>query len=136
MTKKYQSLKTNILLQLIIVANQIKSKNLVDKSAISGFINNADLHNKVATLAPKSELKAKQDKIAKLQTFDSSYFQCKSHFAADGAQNYLIFQPMYRYFKKIIGVGTGEYIYFWKSKGLSDERINSITTADYSITPE
>ena len=34
------------------------------------------------------------------------------------------------------GVGSGNYIYFWKSKGLSDERINSITTSNYSITPE
>ena len=31
--------------------------------------------------------------------------------------------------------GNGEYIYFWKSKGLFDERINSITTSNYSITP-
>ena len=43
---------------------------------------------------------------------------------------------MYRYFKKIIGVGNGEYISFWKFKGLSDERINSITASNYSITPE
>ena len=43
---------------------------------------------------------------------------------------------MYRYFKIVPGVGSGNYIYFWKSKGLSDERINSITTSNYSITPE
>ena len=43
---------------------------------------------------------------------------------------------MYRYFKKIASVGSGNYIYFVKSKGLSDERINSITTFNYSITPE
>ena len=43
---------------------------------------------------------------------------------------------MYRYFKRIAGVGSGNYIYFWKSKGLSDERINSITASYYSITPE
>ena len=40
------------------------------------------------------------------------------------------------YFKRIIGVGSVEYIYFWKSKGLSDEHINSITASNYSITPE
>ena len=43
---------------------------------------------------------------------------------------------MYRYFKRVAGVGTGNYIYFSKSKGLSDENINSITTSNYSITPE
>ena len=42
---------------------------------------------------------------------------------------------MYKYFKKIIGVGNDKYIYFWKSKGLFDERINSITASNYSITP-
>ena len=42
---------------------------------------------------------------------------------------------MYRYFKKIGGVGNGEFIYFWKSKGLSNERINSITTSNHSFTP-
>ena len=36
---------------------KIKQKELVDKSVISGFINNSDLDKKVATLATKSELK-------------------------------------------------------------------------------
>ena len=35
----------------------------------------------------------------------------------------------------IAGVKNGSYIYYWKSKGLSDERINSIKTSDYGITP-
>ena len=43
---------------------------------------------------------------------------------------------MYRYFKRIAVVGSGNYIYFWKSKGLSDERLNSNTASNYSITPE
>ena len=70
----------------------------------------------------------------KLKTFDSSYFIDKSHFEEDGTQNYLAFQPIYRYFKIIAGVGNGSYIYYWKSKGLSDERINSIKAPNDSIT--
>ena len=70
-----------------------------------------------------------------MKTFDLSYFKSKSHFKEDSTQNYLVFQPMYRYFKRVADVGTGNYIYFWKSKGLSDERIDSITTSNYSITP-
>ena len=50
----------------------------------------------------------------------------KSHFEEDGTQNYLVFQPMHRYFKRIASVGGGNYIYFWISKGLSDERINLV----------
>ena len=42
---------------------------------------------------------------------------------------------MYRYFKMISGVGHGSYIYYWKSKGLSDEKNNSIKMSNHSITP-
>ena len=51
-------------------------------------------------------------------------------------QNYLVFQPMYWYFKRVSGVGSGNYIYFWKSKGLSDENITAPTTSDYKINPQ
>ena len=57
-----------------IVANNIKNKELVDKSAIAGFINNADLDKKIAILGTKAELKAEQDKIIKLQAFDATCF--------------------------------------------------------------
>ena len=73
--------------------------------------------------------------MKKLKTFDSSYFIGKSHFEENGTQNYLVFQSIYRYFKQIAGVGNGNYIYYWKSKGLSDKRINSIKTPNHSITP-
>ena len=60
----------------------------------------------------------------------------KSHFEEDGTQIYLVFQPICRYFKKIAGVGGGNCIYLWKSKGLSDERLNSNAASSYSIIPE
>ena len=43
---------------------------------------------------------------------------------------------MYIYFKRIAGIGSGNCIYFWKSKGLSDERLDSITASNHKITPE
>ena len=43
---------------------------------------------------------------------------------------------MYRYFKRTAGVGNGNHIYYSKSKGLSDERINSITASSYKVTPQ
>ena len=46
---------------------------MIDKSAIAGFINNADLNKKVSTLATKEELKAEQNKIIKLEALDSSW---------------------------------------------------------------
>ena len=35
----------------------------------------------------------------------------------------------------IAGVGNSSYISHWKSERLSEERINSIKTSDYKITP-
>ena len=43
---------------------------------------------------------------------------------------------MYWHFKKISGPGSGNYIYYWKSKVSSYEKINSIKTPDYGITPK
>ena len=76
-----------------------------------------------------------ENEFKKLRKFDSIYFRGKSHFEEDGTQNYLVFQPVQRYFKRIAGLGNGNYIYYWKSKGLSDEIINSVKTFDYGITP-
>ena len=76
-----------------------------------------------------------ENEFKKIKTFGSIYFRGKSPFEEDGMQNYLAFQPIKRYFKLIAGVGNGSYIYYWKSNGLSDERINSIKTSDYGITP-
>ena len=77
-----------------------------------------------------------ENELKKLQKFDAAYFRGKSHFEEDGTKNYLVFKPMYRYFRRIAGAESGDYIYFWKSKGLSDERLDSITASNYKITPE
>ena len=111
-----------------IIDNKIKERELVKKSNVSGFINNSDLDKKItilAAIATKAELKAEQDKIVKRYTFDSSYFQGKSHFEDDITQNYLVFQLIYRYFKRI---GNSVHISVGKSTGLSDESITPPAT--------
>ena len=77
-----------------------------------------------------------ENELKKLKTFDSSYFKGKGHFEDDGTQNCLVFQPMSKYFKKIAGVSSGNYIWFWKSYGFSHERLGTNTASNYSITPE
>ena len=66
-----------------------------------------------------------ENELKKLQTFDTIYFRGKNHFDEDGTQNYLVFQLMQRHFKRVSGVGTGNYIYLWKSKELSGENITA-----------
>ena len=58
--------------------------------------------------------------MKKLETFDSIYFRFESHFEDDGTQNYLAFQPVYKYFEITPTINT---ILSWKSKELSDETI-------------
>ena len=104
--------------------------------AQANLITKTDFDAKLSSLNRKiTQNKSKhllvENELNKLKTFDSSYFIGKSHFEEDGTQNYLVFQPMHRYFKQIAGVGNGNYIYYWKSKGLSDERINSIKTPNH-----
>ena len=74
MTQKYQILRKKYFtasdynkFTLDIIDTKIKEKGLVDKSADSGFINNADLNKKVAILAAKAEPKAEQYTEAVLQ---------------------------------------------------------------------
>ena len=71
----------------------------------------------------------------KLKTFDLSFFIGKNYFEEDGAQNYLVFQPMYKYFKAFSITQYLEYVSEWKSKGLSNESIKAISTSDNSLNP-
>ena len=76
-----------------------------------------------------------ENKFKKLKTFDSSYFIGKNYFEEDGTQNYLVFQPMYKYFKAFSITQYLEYVSEWKSKGLSNESIKAISTSDNSLNP-
>ena len=67
-----------------------------------------------------------ENEFNKLKTFDSSYFIGKSHFDEDGTQNYLVFQPLNKYFKLMTNTLS---ILSWQSKGLSTETIDPPTTS-------
>ena len=80
----------------------------------------------------KSKNSLAENEFKKLRTFDQRYFIGKSHFEEDGTQNYLVFQPINRYFKLIANT---DYVSSWKSKGLSAESIKPPNTSDNSLTP-
>ena len=86
-----------------------------------------NLHISPHLIILKTEVKAEQDKTVKLQAFDSTYFRGKSHFEDDETlfeddetQNYLMFQPICGYFRKI---GNSVHFSVVKSKRLPDESI-------------
>ena len=67
--------------------------------------------------ANKSNHLLVENELKKLRTFDSSYFRGMNHFVdIDGTENYLVFQPIRRYFTVIANT---KYISELKSKGLS-----------------
>ena len=89
------------------------------------MITKTDFDGKLSSLNRKiTQNKTKhllvENELNKLKTFDSSYFIGKSHFEEDGTQNYLVFQPLNKYFKVIANT---KYISSWQSKGLSNETI-------------
>ena len=94
---------------------RIAQANLITKTdfdAKLSSLNEKITQNKTKYLLVESELN-------KLKTFDSGYFIGKSHIEEDGTQNYLVFQPMNKYFK----IGNSDYVLSWASKGLSNESI-------------
>ena len=63
-----------------------------------------------------------------------SYFNGKNYFDEDGMQNYYIFQPIYKYLKMAY-VNNVNCIVSWKSRELSDIKIESIKTNNYLLNP-
>ena len=108
--------------------------------AQANLITKTDFHAKLSSLSKNiTQYKTKhllvESELKKLKTFYSGYFIRKSHFEEDGAQNYLVFQPIYRYFKVFSITQYLEFVSEWKSKGLSNESFKAISTSDNSLNP-
>ena len=71
--------------------------------------------------------------MKKLKTFDLDYFTSKSHFGEDGVQNYLVFQPMLRYLKRVSF--NSDHVASWKSKGFSDKSIKFTSSPSNFLNP-
>ena len=97
--------------------SKLAQANLITKRNFDAKINEVEKH------------------IKKLQTFDSGYFKGKNYFGEDGAQKYLVFQPIFIYFKISTINNNTNYVLLRKSKGSSDETIKPPTTSDNSLTP-
>ena len=69
---------------------RLPQANLITKT-LQG-LNKRIISDKTKYLLIENELK-------KLQNFDAAYSRGKSYFDGDGIQNYLVFQPVHKYFK-------------------------------------
>ena len=102
------------------------TKTIFDNTVWS--LNSKIVENKTKNGSIENELK----KLIKALDLDLSYLIGKSHFEEDGTQNYLLFQPIKRYFKIMTNT---KYISSWKSKGLSNETIKPYATSDNGLMP-
>ena len=125
-TPEFNNLAERFFTARLAQANLIRKTNFHDKLK--------SLNQKINTNNTKHLLVENESK--KQKKIDSIYFRGKSYFEEDGKQNCLVFQPMCRYFKRVLEFRTGNYIYYWKSKGLSDENIKAPTTSDYGLNPQ
>ena len=67
-------------------------------------------------LSYEHKLKQREDTINYLER-DASYFRCNNYFGDDGMQNYFVFQPMYKYFKKVVdSTDNTVYVHCTQSK--------------------
>ena len=123
-TQEFNRLAADVFNARIAQAN-LTSKT--DFDAKLSILNRKITQNKTKHLLVGNELN-------KLKTFDSSYLIGKSHFEEDGTPNYLLFQPINRYFK-VNTITNVDYVSSWKSKALSAESIKPPTTSDNSLTP-
>ena len=75
-----------------IESKHVSNTGFGSKLAQANVITNRNFDEKIIEI---------ENNIKKIQTFDSGYFRGKSYFEEHGTQNYLVFQPIIRYFKII-----------------------------------
>ena len=84
--------------------NKLPTETFKARLAQANLVAKTDFDNRLTSLNKniilnKTKHLLVENELKKLQTFDSSYFKGKNSFDDDGPQNYLVFQPMYIYFK-------------------------------------
>ena len=117
--------------------NKLTAKSFAARLAQGNLVTKTDYDTKLISLnkkinSNKTKTVLVENEFKKLQASDSSYFRGKNYFEEDGTQNYSVFQPMYKYFKKI---GNTDHISEWKSKVLSDE-IKLLFENNNSLAPK
>ena len=115
--------------------NKLTKENFIARLAQANLITKTDFDGKLSSLKRKIILNKTrhlliENMLKKLKTFDLGYFIGKSQFDENGAQDYLVFQPILEYFTL-----NSNWIIKWKSKGLSNESLEVVSTSDNTLTP-
>ena len=110
-----------------VFKSRLPQENLVTKTNFDNTVSSLD--SKIAKNQTKN--KSIENEFKKLKTFLLGYFIGKSYFQEeDGVQNYLVFQPIKRYFQII---SNTKQISSWKTKRISDKTITPNAISDNSL---
>ena len=94
-----------------------RHKDLVQKTTFESEFKKVDdktLTNSSKVLSYEHKLKQRGDTMHDLER-DASYFKGENYFDNDGVQNYFVFQPMYKYFKRVIdSTDNTVYLHYWQ----------------------
>ena len=83
--------------------NNLAARVFIARLAQANLVTKTDFYTelkKISDRVPSNKSKPLliETELRHLQKFDSSYFRGRNRFKEDGVQNYLAFQPMYKYF--------------------------------------
>ena len=103
--------------------------DLIQKTHFNSELENVDdkvAENSSCILLYENRLKQKESRTENLERYES-YLKGKNYFDDnDGTQNYLVFQCVYKWFKRVIdNISNNTYVHYWQSKGLSNEKLNT-----------
>ena len=85
--------------------NRLTAENFAARLKQANLVTKTDFDDKLKSLNQKSnpdktEHLLVENELRKLKTLDSSYFRDRNCFEDDDTQNYLVFQPELKYFKR------------------------------------
>ena len=85
--------------------NRLTAENFAARLKQANLVTKTDFDDKLKSLNQKSnpdktEHLLVENELRKLKTLDSSYFRGRNYFEDDDTQNYLVFQPELKYFKR------------------------------------
>ena len=106
--------------------NQFTAQMFTSRLAQTNLIRKTDFDTKLMSFNGKFNSNKQNLSLLKMNLRNQKHliqFILEAKVISKKMAHYLVFQPFYRYFKMVTGVGSGHYIYIWKYKGLSDENI-------------
>ena len=111
--------------------NTLATNLLNTKMARANLVTKTDFDAKLSSLNRKINSNKTKHLVV---NNDFSYYHGKNYFDEDGALNYYVFQPLFKYLE-VAHVGNTTHILSWKSRRSHDTKIKAIAATNYLLNP-